>query len=179
LSTSNIIIRGQLDNYSITSKLAEGGMGSVHYALNSKRHQVIVKAPLVAGDMNDDLRIEKLKIEATILRDIQNYAHQNSIVKYIDETPPNASFHLIIEKVEGKNLQDVVANRPMDEKTALDSKTDIDSTAKTESSSTGLFLPTSLNNPILGLDEKVFKDSCLGVFALVICIYFSWNVKLR
>jgi len=99
LSTVNSIIQGRMDNYSINSKLAEGGMGMVHLAMNSKRQIVIVKTPLVAGDMNDDLRIEKLKIEATILREFASSAAQHSIVKYIDETPPNTSFHLIIEKV--------------------------------------------------------------------------------
>lgn len=119
MSTVNSIIQGRMDNYSINSKLAEGGMGSVHLAMNSKRQIVIVKTPLVAGDMNDDLRIEKLKIEATILREFAGSAAQHSIVKYIDETPPNTSFHLIIEKVEGTTLDDVVGNKPLDERTAV------------------------------------------------------------
>ena len=40
----------------------------------------------------------------------------------------------------------------------FDLKADTDSNAKIESSSTGRFCPTSLNSPILGLDEDATFD---------------------
>ena len=113
------MIKGRFDNYAIGSMIAKGGMGTVNLATNSKGHQVIVKIPLVTGDAQDTLRVEKLKVEATILKDISNDARQNSIVKYFDESIQNNTFHLIIEKVDGKTLDEEVGHTPMGEKIAL------------------------------------------------------------
>jgi len=51
-----------------------------------KGGEVIIKTPLVTGDPNDTLRVDKLKVEATILKDIASNTQQNSIVKYLDES---------------------------------------------------------------------------------------------
>jgi len=113
------VIKGRFDNYAIGSMIAKGGMGTVNLATSSKGSNVIVKIPLVTGDANDTLRVEKLKVEATILKDIANDARQNSIVKYLDESIQNNTFHLITEKVDGKTLDEEVGHTPMGEKTAL------------------------------------------------------------
>ena len=112
-------IQGRYDHYTITSKLAEGGMGIVDLALNSRGQQVIVKTPLVKGDATDPLRSEKLKVESAILKDIANQAHQNSIVKYLDESTQNNVFHLITEKINGKTLLEEVGRTPIGEKVAV------------------------------------------------------------
>jgi len=113
------MIKGRFDNYAIGHMIAKGGMGTVNLATSSKGSKVIVKIPLVTGDANDTLRVEKLKVEATILKDIANDARQNSIVQYLDESTQNNTFHLITEKVDGKTLDEEVGHTPMGEKTAL------------------------------------------------------------
>ena len=113
------VIKGRFDNYAIGPMIAKGGMGTVNLATNSKGSKVIIKIPLVTGDPQDTLRVEKLKVEATILKDIAIDARQNSIVKYLDESIQNNTFHLITEKVDGKTLDEEVGHTPMGEKTAL------------------------------------------------------------
>ena len=113
------MIKGRFDNYAIGSMIAKGGMGTVNLATSSRGSQVIVKIPLVTGDPQDTLRVEKLKVEATILKDIAIDARQNSIVKYLDESIQNNTFHLITEKVDGKTLDEEVGHTPMGEKIAL------------------------------------------------------------
>jgi len=113
------MIKGRFDNYAMGSMIAKGGMGTVNLARNSKGNEVIIKTPLVTGDPNDTLRVDKLKVEATILKDIGNNAHQNSIVQYLDESFQNNIFHLITEKINGKTLDEEVGHTPLGEKTAL------------------------------------------------------------
>jgi len=113
------MIRGMFDNYAMGSEIARGGMGTVNIAKNSRGNEVIVKTPLVTGDPNDTLRVDKLKVEATILKDIASNAQQNSIVKYLDESTENNIFHLITEKINGDTLEEAVGHTPLGEKTAL------------------------------------------------------------
>ena len=72
LLTHNSTIRGKLDTYKIIKTLpaAAGGMASVSFAINSRGQQVVIKSPKITGDGNDDMRIDKLKVEAEILKDI-------------------------------------------------------------------------------------------------------------
>jgi len=113
------VIKGKFDNYAMGSMIAKGGMGTVNIARNSRGNEVIIKTPLVTGDPNDTLRVDKLKVEATILKDIANNAQQNSIVKYLDESTQNNIFHLITEKINGQTLEEAVGHTPLGEKIAL------------------------------------------------------------
>ena len=114
------MIKGEFDNYAMGSMIAKGGMGIVNLAKNSKGNEVIIKTPLVTGDSQDTLRVDKLKVEATILKDIANNAQQNSIVKYLDESVQHNIFHLITEKINGPTLDKAVGSTPLGEKIALD-----------------------------------------------------------
>lgn len=113
------IIKGQYDNYSVVSELASGGMATVANAINSKGQEVVIKIPKIVNDGMDDMRVDKLRVEAEILRDLVNTAYQNSVVRYIDESTQENNFHLIIEKINGKTLKEMVRVRPFDERTAL------------------------------------------------------------
>jgi len=121
LLTHNSTIRGKLDTYKIIKTLpaAAGGMASVSFAINSRGQQVVIKSPKITGDGNDDMRIDKLRVEAEILKDISGSASQNFIVKYLDESPQSNDFFLVIEKINGKTIKEIVTLQPLAEQAVL------------------------------------------------------------
>ena len=121
LLTNNSTIQGRLDTYKIIKTLpaAAGGMASVSFAINSRGQQVVIKAPKITGDGNDDMRIDKLRVEAEILKDISSSANQNCIVKYLDESIQSNDFFLVIERMNGKTIKEIVTLQPLAEKAVL------------------------------------------------------------
>ena len=121
LLTQNSTIRGKFDTYKIIKTLpaAAGGMASVSFAMNSRGQQVVIKSPKITNDGNDDMRIDKLRVEAEILKDISGLASQNFIVKYIDESAQSNDFFLVIEKINGKTIKEIVTLQPLAEKAVL------------------------------------------------------------
>ncbi len=114
--TSGTVIHGNRGNYTIEKWLYRGGMGVIHLGRSSNGQRVIVKEPLMKSDRDDAIRLEKLKVEAQILADLD---HKN-IVKYIDEYERGNIFYLIIELVPGKQLKELVnplheAKKPLSE----------------------------------------------------------------
>ncbi len=121
LLTKNSVIRGKYDTYKINNILpaSAGGMAQVAMAVNSQGQEVVIKSPKITGDGNDDMRLDKLKVEAEILKGIRDSASQNFIVKYIDESIQGNDFSLIIEKINGKTLKEIVTLQPLSERAAL------------------------------------------------------------
>ena len=121
LLTNNSIIKGKFDTYKIFKTLpaAAGGMASVSFATNSGGQEVVIKTPKITGDGNDDMRIDKLRVEAEILKDIGASASQNFIVKYLDESVNSNDFFLVIEKINGKTIKEIVTLQPLAEQAVL------------------------------------------------------------
>lgn len=121
LLTQNSTIRGKLDTYKIIKTLpaAAGGMASVSFAINSRGQQVVIKSPKITGDGMDDMRIDKLRVEAEILKDISSSASQNFIVRYLDESANSNDFFLVIEKIEGKTIREIITLQPLVEQAVL------------------------------------------------------------
>jgi len=103
--TRGTVINGFRGSYTIEKKeLHRGGMGIIHIGRSGNGQVVVVKEPLRKLDGDDAIRLEKLKVEAEILA---NLDHKN-IVKYIDECESGKIFYLIIELVPGEQLKKLV-----------------------------------------------------------------------
>lgn len=121
LLTTNSVMKGKFDTYKVISTLPSnaGGMASVSFAIDSRGQEVVIKSPKITGDGNDDMRIDKLRVEAEILRDISASASHNCIVKYLDESAQSNDFFLVIEKINGKTIKELVTSQPLTEQTVL------------------------------------------------------------
>lgn len=92
-----------------------GGMGVVYRAENIRtKEKCAVKEPLFNGQ-NDDLKLEKLRMEAEILRRL-NHRH---IVKYMDSFEDKNTFFLVEEYIDGESLREIYLNNPCPEDRAV------------------------------------------------------------
>lgn len=111
-------IIGNKGSYKIIKEIGKGGMAIAYLALDNRNQNVIIKSQLIKGDGSDDLRKEKLEVEAKVLRDLLNPGCKN-IVKYLDESRMNNTLHLIIEKLSDETLKDRIKNHRVNEQTAI------------------------------------------------------------
>jgi serine/threonine protein kinase len=116
LGTTVICNKG---SYRITSEVRSGGMGVVYLAISESGEKVIVKRPKL-GSSKDAIILDKIKIEAEILRRLSNFRQNNNIIRYIDERDDGQNFFLVIEYLEGMNLEDQYNKKPADEQTTKD-----------------------------------------------------------
>ena len=93
-------------------------MGIVYLATAKLGEKVIVKRPKL-GSSKDAIILDKIRIEAEILRRLSNFQH-NNIIRYIDERDDGENFFLVIEYLDGMNLEDHYKKKPADEQTAKD-----------------------------------------------------------
>jgi serine/threonine protein kinase len=93
-------------------------MGVVYFATSESGEKVIVKRPKL-GSSKDAIILDKIRIEAEILRRLSNFHHDN-IIRYIDERDDGQNFFLVIEYLEGMNLEDQYNKKPADEQTTRD-----------------------------------------------------------
>lgn len=97
--------------YKIEREIYKGGMGVVCLCtdiVEKKEH--VVKYPFFNG-RNDNVKLEKLKVEAEILKTI-SHPH---IVKYIDSFEEDNMFYMVIEYIKGKDLKTLFKKRPAPE----------------------------------------------------------------
>ncbi len=92
--------------------------------------RVVVKEPLFNGD-NDDIKLDKLRVEAEILRDLNDawtskpltpvrQIMRRHVVQYIDQDASNPqTFHLIIEYIDGNTMDLSFQKTPAPESLAL------------------------------------------------------------
>jgi serine/threonine protein kinase len=109
------ILRGKLGSYKLLQLLAEGGMSSIwlaepEYSLRQGSNRVAIKIA-----KNRNVAIEKLKFEIEILKGL-NHSH---IISYIDSGFIKDFPFLITEYLSGKNLEQVAAGNPINEKEAI------------------------------------------------------------
>lgn len=104
-------VRGSRDTYRADRLLFEGGMGRVVLGNSSTGEKVIIKEPRLVGDVDDPVRLEKLKVEAEILSRIN---HKN-VVRFIDSRDEKTTFYLILEFVPGKSMKDTYWKKPAGE----------------------------------------------------------------
>ncbi len=102
------LIQGSIGSYTVEALLCQGGMGQIFTGKSMTGNKVVIKEPRIIGDSEDATRIEKLKVEAEILANIN---HRN-IVKYVDCRDKGATFYLIIEFIPGKTMKEAYWKKP-------------------------------------------------------------------
>ena len=113
--------KGKNGHYTITSKIASGGMGHVFEAKDQNNREVIVKVPtthmpdgtLMAPNYHSEV-IKKLKVEGQVLKNFQTLKPQ-CIVQYIDESYDSNDYFFVMEKLFGTTIEDKVSNTPLPE----------------------------------------------------------------
>ena len=102
--------------YKVVRLLKTGGMGFVHEG-EYKGKKCIIKEPKPGeGIKENNYFLEKIKIEAEVLKKIKH----NFIVGYIDSFEERNSFFLIEEYVEGEKFGDKYYNNPGSEDEVID-----------------------------------------------------------
>ncbi|MGC1120240.1 MAG: FHA domain-containing serine/threonine-protein kinase [Candidatus Methanofastidiosia archaeon] len=97
--------------YRIDRKIYKGGMGIVYVCTDIHGgDQCVIKHPVLNG-ADDDLRAEKLRVEASILKTLSH----PYIVRYINSFEENGVFYMVIEYINGKDMTALYANRPIAE----------------------------------------------------------------
>jgi serine/threonine-protein kinase len=98
--------------YQIEEQLKKGGMAIITLARDIETGSYcVIKTPRYDTPHDATINIEKLTLEATILRQLN---HPN-IVKYLDMFTHDNVLHLVVEYVEGDNLFDVFRRKTADE----------------------------------------------------------------
>ena len=136
-------VRGKRGHYKIQRQLSKkGGMGIVFVAETKSKTEVVIKFAKTGEDF--DVRLRR---EAKILREFEQsqpekYAEKikegyskseaeklskpRNIVPYVDESEDGASeFFLVMEKLEGLDLKEIVGNKKLDEQKVIKFSRDI------------------------------------------------------
>lgn len=117
--STHTVLRGKYGNYTVISDTKKGGgMAEIWDGKDDRGRAVIIKIAARKADGNDDIRVDKLKVETDILRELSNPSHPH-IVKYIDECTHGNIPVLIMEKITGPTLKEQVVKNSLDERTAL------------------------------------------------------------
>ena len=109
-------VHGKKGIYRVESVLAQGGMALLHTGSSDSGESIVIKIPRKVGDGKDDIRLEKIKVEAEILRSL---SHKN-IVRYLDEKDEGSVFYLVIEMIHGPTLTEKHRHHPLEEPSARD-----------------------------------------------------------
>lgn len=99
------------DKYKIKTELYAGGMGVVYLCEDTAgEKKYVIKQPLING-RNDEVKLEKLKVEATILKTLSH----PYIVKYVDSFEEENKFFLVIEHIKGEDMKTIFYKKPAKE----------------------------------------------------------------
>ena len=104
-------------NYEITALIGEGGMGNVYLAKHTKLDRVVAIKSILPELVNNDEIKKRFLNEATSMSKLQ---HPNIVAMY-DYHSDDDGLYLIMEYVEGKELDDYVRNlgKPLDEELSM------------------------------------------------------------
>ena len=116
-------VRGKMGRYKIVRSLSKkGGMGIVFVAETTSKPKTEV---VIKFAQQDPDKKERLVREAEFLLDFQKTNPKN-IVSYVDESEKGADeFFLVMEKLEGQDLDEKIGTEKLDEKTVRKFSKDI------------------------------------------------------
>ena len=117
-------VRGKKGRYKIIESLTKiGGMGVLFVAETTDKPKTKVIIKFAQG--GNKINLEKLVIEAEFLQAFQK-SKPEGIVPYVDEADEKEEeFFLVIEKLEGKNLEEKIGSKKLDEETVIKFANDI------------------------------------------------------
>ena len=97
--------------YRLEREICKGGMGVVCLCTDiAEGRECIAKYPFLDG-RNDKIKLEKLKVEAKILRSVSHPC----IVRYIDSFEEKKILYMILEYIEGKDMKTLFKEKPAPE----------------------------------------------------------------
>jgi len=109
------MIGSQVNQYKILEKIGSGGQGTVYKALDTKLHRTVVIKILPPELTARTANFKRFEREAQLCSQLD---HPNICTIY-DFHEANGVFYIAMQYVEGKNVRQLVAGRPLELKSAL------------------------------------------------------------
>jgi len=120
------LVRCERDSYTLTRKISTGGMGMVWEGKSRLGRCVVVKEPLINND-HDEIKIDRLMIEAEVLRSLNDELAgsrieepiRNHVVRYLDQLRDPSHPFLVTEYLSGDTASHMFARKPLAESIAM------------------------------------------------------------
>jgi serine/threonine-protein kinase len=109
------MIGSQINQYKILEKIGSGGQGTVYKAVDTKLHRTVVIKVLPPELTARTANFKRFEREAQLCSQLD---HPNICTIY-DFHEANGVFYIAMQYVEGKNVRQLVAGRPLELKSAL------------------------------------------------------------
>jgi serine/threonine-protein kinase len=109
------MIGSQINQYKILEKIGSGGQGTVYKALDTKLHRTVVIKVLPPELTAKTANFKRFEREAQLCSQLD---HPNICTIY-DFHDANGVFYIAMQWVDGKNVRQLVAGRPLELKSAL------------------------------------------------------------
>lgn len=109
------MIGSQINQYKILEKIGSGGQGTVYKALDTKLNRTVVIKILPPELTQRTANFKRFEREAQLCSQLD---HPNICTIY-DFHEANGIFYIAMQYVEGKNVRQLVAGRPLELKSAL------------------------------------------------------------
>src|SRR6187399_3355920 len=109
------MIGSTLGNYKVLEKLGEGGQGTVYKAIDSKLGRAVVIKVLPPELTSKEANLKRFEREARLASSLD---HPN-ICTIFDLDEVDGVHFIAMQFVEGKNVRQLVAGRPLELRTAL------------------------------------------------------------
>jgi serine/threonine protein kinase/tetratricopeptide (TPR) repeat protein len=109
------MIGSQINQYKILEKIGSGGQGTVYKALDTKLHRTVVIKILPPELTAKSANFKRFEREAQLCSQLD---HPNICTIY-DFHEANGVFYIAMQYVDGKNVRQLVAGRPLELKSAL------------------------------------------------------------
>lgn len=109
------MIGSKINQYEIKEKLGAGGQGTVYRALDTKLDRTIVVKVLPPDLTAKTANFKRFEREAQLCSQLD---HQN-ICTIFDFHEANGIYYIAMQYIEGKNVRQLVAGRPLEIKSAL------------------------------------------------------------
>lgn len=111
----SFMVGSQINQYKILEKIGSGGQGTVYKALDTKLNRTAVIKILPPELTQKTANFKRFEREAQLCSQLD---HPNICTIY-DFSDANGVFYIAMQYVEGKNVRQLVAGRPLDLKSAL------------------------------------------------------------
>src|SRR5687767_8830938 len=109
------MVGSQIDQYKIQEKIGSGGQGTVYKALDTKLNRTVVIKVLPPELTQKTANFKRFEREAQLCSQLD---HPNICTIY-DFHEANGIYYIAMQYIDGKNVRQLVAGRPLELKSAL------------------------------------------------------------